>query len=139
MVRGRSTRADHDPPRPEETAEQIRLQGLKLPAEPPEHRILNVEPELPERQRVHVQTPGAVLDYGWQWDLGDDSIVDHSVSVTGSRQHGLIVDGVRERNGLVSAWIWGGVVGADYDVNCHIVTAAGRQNDRSLRILVRRR
>lgn len=84
-----------------------------------------------------VKDPDAVLDYEWDWSawLGADTIADHTVVAAA----GLTVDSSTATSTAVTAWLSGGSVGASYLVTCHVVTAAGREDDRSLQIVVEER
>ena len=58
------------------------------------------------------------------WEAGDGITIasDPAPSSTGTR---------------TTVWLSGGTVGESYDVTNHIVTAAGREDDRTIRIYVR--
>lgn len=76
--------------------------------------------------------PEAVLDYTIDWSdwLGTDTISAVSWTV----EAGITKDS--EGNTTTSATIWlsGGTAGTSYEVTCHITTAGGREDDRTLRI-----
>jgi hypothetical protein len=77
--------------------------------------------------------PQAVLDYQYDWSAwlpNGDSIVAHTVTVP----TGLTVDSSTATSTAVTAWISGGTLGSYYDVVCHIVTADGREDDRTLQL-----
>lgn len=72
----------------------------------------------------------AVLDYVWDWTdwLDDDTIA--SATVTGT---GCTVNSQSYTTTKVTAWISGGsTTTAPPTATCHITTAAGRQDDRSV-------
>jgi hypothetical protein len=77
--------------------------------------------------------PDAVLDYEWDWEawLAGDTIVDHDVDIPADPT-GLTLDSDSASTTAVTAWISGGTAGESYTVTCHIVTAAGREDDRSM-------
>lgn len=87
--------------------------------------------------QTFMKDPDAVLDYSWDWSswLGDDAI--QSAAVTA--QDGLTVDSTQATSSAVTAWLSGGSDGASYAVVCHVVTAAGREDDRTLTVSVRER
>jgi hypothetical protein len=74
------------------------------------------------------------IDYG-EW-LGADTI---SAS-TWEAEEGITIatDPAPSLSGQrTTVWLSGGTVGESYDVTNHIVTAAGREDDRTIRIYVR--
>lgn len=80
-----------------------------------------------------VKDPDAVLDYVVDWAawLGEDML---SASAWAA-QDGITVDSSSfEATGAATVWLSGGTVGTTYTVTNHITTAAGRQNDRSIKI-----
>ena len=87
--------------------------------------------------RNFVKDPDAVLDYEWDWAawLGADTIASHTVTAA----MGLTVDTSEATTTAVTAWLSGGSVGASYAVTCHVVTAAGREDDRTATIAVQER
>ena len=87
--------------------------------------------------RSFVKDPNAVLDYEWDWSawLGTDTIASHTVTAA----TGLTVDSSTATSTAVTAWLSGGSVGASYAVTCHVVTAAGREDDRTVTITVQER
>lgn len=87
--------------------------------------------------RSFVQDPAAVLDYEFDWSawLGADTIATHTVTAAA----GLTVDSSTATTTAVTAWLSGGTVGESYAVTCHIVTAAGREDDRTVTVTVRER
>jgi hypothetical protein len=82
--------------------------------------------------------PDAVLDYTVDWTawLADvsDSISDHTE--TGN---GVTVDTSSNTSNTVTAWVSGGVVGQTPSVTVHIVTAGGRQDDRTIYFNIKER
>ncbi len=84
--------------------------------------------------RSFTKDPDAVLDYQWDWAawLGTDTIAGHEITVP----DGLALDSSEATNTTVTAWISDGTVGQSYLATCHIVTAAGREDDRTVTITV---
>lgn len=87
--------------------------------------------------QTFIKDPQAVLDYKFDWStwLGD---VDTISSATVTPSSGLTLDGssVTDSNTTVTAWLSGGTAGASYSAVCHIATVQGRQDDRTITIVV---
>jgi hypothetical protein len=89
----------------------------------------------------------ARLDYKFDWAAktngsGDDDWLkdgDTISTFTVTADDGITVDDatLTNANTSVTVWLTGGTVGESYDVTNHIVTAAGREDDRTIRIYVR--
>jgi hypothetical protein len=88
-------------------------------------------------QTYYVKDPTAILDYGWTWldELNGDVI---SAS-TWTAPDGITIDGDYNTTTTTTVWLSGGTVGVSYLVTNHIVTAGGREDDRSFVIRVRER
>jgi hypothetical protein len=82
-----------------------------------------------------VKDPQAVLDYTIDWSLwlADDLIVDSTWSVVGDV---VLQDGVVYAS-ITQIWASGGTEGTLADLTNHVVTAAGREDDRTIRLLLR--
>lgn len=93
--------------------------------------------------------PDATLDYRWDWKsltngygysdwLGSEEII---TSHTITADSGITVDSsaLASTSTAVVAWISGGTAGTNYNVTCHIVTSQGREDDRTIRLMVRQR
>ena len=87
--------------------------------------------------RSFTHDPDAVLDYKWDWSAmyPDDTITSHTVTAAA----GITVDSSEAIGMAVTAWLSGGSVGQSYTVTCHIATAAGREDDRTIGIIVQER
>ena len=77
--------------------------------------------------------PQAVLDYTWPWskwglEAGETIVTATVAPVAGLTISATAIDGA----GNVSVWISGGTAGTKYKIPCHIVTSAGREDDRTL-------
>jgi hypothetical protein len=84
--------------------------------------------------------PDAVLDYkiDWtDWLEAAETISDHVIT----ESTGITVDSssLTDSGKSVTVWLSGGETGSDYTVTCHVTTSAGRQDDRTITILVRDR
>lgn len=80
--------------------------------------------------------PAAKLDYMFDWTtwLDDDVIEDATFTAVGvTAEAGDIA------NKTAVVWVSGGTAGQRYDVTCHITTAGGRVDERSITIPVRNR
>ncbi|WP_250502855.1 hypothetical protein [Caballeronia sp. AZ7_KS35] len=80
-----------------------------------------------------IKDPQAVLDFNWDWSawLGEgETITDKTVSPDA----GLSVNSSSIEGGVVSAWLSGGVAGANYIVACTITTSAGRTETRRIQV-----
>ncbi len=84
-----------------------------------------------------IKDPDAVLDYTFNWAswLGTDTIASSTVTA----EDGLTVDSKSQTSTAVTAWLSGGTAKESYSVTCHIVTAAGREDDRTIGITVQER
>lgn len=91
--------------------------------------------------RSFTKDPDAVLDYQWDWAgakpwLTDgDTIVDYTITVPA----GLTLDSSEATDTTVTAWLSGGIDRETYSVTCHIVTAAGREDDRTITFTMQER
>ena len=81
--------------------------------------------------------PQAVLDYGLNWAtwLGTDTISSSSWTVPAP----LTKDSDSSTSTLASIWLSGGIAGSSYNVTNTIITAAGRTDERSIRVVVKNR
>jgi hypothetical protein len=73
--------------------------------------------------------PDAVLDYDWDWTewLGNDTIDSFNVTVP----TGMTLADATQADGVVKAWLSGGVAKTSYVVTCQITTLGGRTDERS--------
>jgi len=86
----------------------------------------------------YIKDPNAKLDYGWDWSewLNGDNIV--SSTFTASSPDINIVSSTNSSFDT-TVWLSGGVVGQKYTITNHIVTAAGREDDRSFDVKIQNR
>ena len=89
---------------------------------------------------AYTKDPDAVLDWKFDWSrwlAAGETITSHTVTPTA----GLTVDSslVTDDDTSVTAWLSGGTAGTRYTVTCHIVTSAGRADDRTIYVYVRER
>jgi hypothetical protein len=86
--------------------------------------------------------PDADLDYGFDWGtkgwLGTDTIATSTWSIT-KGDAALVLSNSTHDTTTTTIWADGGTVGTDYTITNHIVTTAGREDDRSHRLQVRDR
>lgn len=80
--------------------------------------------------QTFVKDPEAVLDYEWNWAewLGNDTISSHTIT----NDEGITLGSHTATTTAVTAWFSGGTAGINYSATCHIVTAAGRKDDRTI-------
>ncbi len=89
-----------------------------------------------------IKDPQARLDYGLEWD---DWLAPVSDTLSASPwslpddHDDLTIVSQPFTTLVASVWLTGGQVGCDYIITNHIVTAAGREDDRSIKIKVRQR
>ena len=81
--------------------------------------------------------PDAVLDYQIDWSdwLDDDTISSSAWTVPA----GITKDSDSNTTTATTIWISGGTAGAGYNIINRIVTAGGRTDDRTIRIIVAER
>ena len=77
----------------------------------------------------------ARLDYVIDWTewLGGDIINTSSWET----EEGLLIDADTNDGSRTTVWVSGGTIGVIYDVTNHIITDAGREDERTIRIYVR--
>lgn len=82
------------------------------------------------------QDPAARLDYSWDWtDLLDDG--DTVVTATVTVVVGTVTaTSVTIASPHVTAWVAGGALGETAAIVCHVTTAAGRVDERTLRLYI---
>jgi len=83
--------------------------------------------------------PDAVLDYQFDWSdwlPEGDTIQDASVTATAGL---TVAPYLTVSTTAVTCWLSGGTAGLDYIVTCHIETAGGRVDERSIKVQVRER
>lgn len=91
--------------------------------------------------------PDARLDYAWDWSawlVESETIIDHDVTavsggMTVDEPDGVAIDGTDEDDGIVTAWVSGGITGTSARLTCHVVTSDGREDDRTRTITIRER
>jgi hypothetical protein len=86
----------------------------------------------------YTKDPEAVLDYAWDftaWLEAGETITSHVVTAT----PGITVQSSSNTTTTVTAWLAGGTARTRYDVTAHIITSAGRQDDRTIRLFVTNR
>ena len=84
-----------------------------------------------------LKDPDAVLDYKIDWSdwLGSDTISESSWTVPS----GIMKDSDSKTSTSATIWLSGGTDGEEYTVTNHIVTASGREEDRSITIVCKER
>lgn len=84
-----------------------------------------------------MKDPQAVLDYGFDWStwLGTDTVESSNWSVSGDDSL-LVIDDDSFSTTAATVWLSGGTLGSTYLVTNHIVTADGREDDRTIEISI---
>lgn len=85
---------------------------------------------------TYVKDPSAILDYSINWSswlVAGDTIV----TSTWTAETGITIDDDSNTTTATTVWLSGGTAGESYDVTNHIVTDDGREDDRTITILVR--
>jgi hypothetical protein len=86
-----------------------------------------------------VKDPDADLDYGYffgDWLQAGDSIASHDVDViTGD----VVLGTTSHTTDTVTAWLSGGTVDTDATVRFRVSTTLGRDDDRTITLLIRER
>ncbi len=87
--------------------------------------------------------PAAVLDYAIDWSAwlaGPDGTDDDTIqSSSWGAPDGITVDDDSNTDSVATVWLSGGTAGQTYQVTNHIVTAAGRETDQTILIVVQER
>lgn len=79
--------------------------------------------------------PQSVLDYQIDWSAWLDG--DTISTSTWTVPSGITKDSDSASTTGVTIWLSGGTDGTDYELTNHIITAAGREDDRTITIQVR--
>jgi hypothetical protein len=84
---------------------------------------------------IYTKDPSAVLDYYVDWTawLGADTIVLSTWAKTGD----VLLGSGMDLGALQGIWVSGGTVHTQATLTNHIITAEGRQDDRSLIVLLK--
>lgn len=88
--------------------------------------------------RIYVHDPQAKLDYPVDWSTwlaGGETITASTWTVPA----GITKDSDSFSDTAALAWLSGGTAGQDYTITNHIVTSAGREDDRSIILKCRER
>ena len=85
----------------------------------------------------YIKDPDAILDYVLDWTDWLDSDTISSSAWTSTT--GITIDSDTNTTTTATVWLSGGATGSDYDVTNHIVTSAGREDDRTITIKIRER
>ena len=87
-----------------------------------------------------VKDPQAILEYGVDWKtnwLKGDTIVASTWELPAGIELGPTQPSVSD--GVATVWLAGGALGETYKVVNHITTAQGRQDDRTLHVVIQHR
>lgn len=83
-----------------------------------------------------VRDVDSVLPYVWNWSTWLDGDTISSATVTGTS---VTVDSYDNDTTTVTAWVSGGTVDVAGSITCQIVTAAGKTDERTIRLSTRER
>lgn len=85
----------------------------------------------------YIKDPDSRLDYEVDWTawLGDDTITTTAWTVP----DGIAKESDSHTDTAATIWLSGGTVNQTYAVTCEITTAAGRTDDRTIRLTIRDR
>ena len=94
--------------------------------------------------------PDAVLDYKFDWKaltngsgktdwLASGETIEDTYTVTVGEGITKDSDARTDTNTSITIWLSGGTTGVDYEVTVHIVTSAGREDDRTAKVPARDR
>lgn len=89
-------------------------------------------------QQRFIKDPQAILDYEIDWaawlPAGDTIIAAAWTATTG-----ITMDSSTFTDTKATVWLSGGTENATYNLTCHIVTAASREDERTIRLTVSNR
>lgn len=85
-----------------------------------------------------LKDPEALLDYIFDWTAYLAAISDTLTAINFTVTSGTIAASGFV-GALATAWVSGGVAGTTITLTCHITTAGGRQDDRSVFLKIRER
>lgn len=86
---------------------------------------------------TYTHDPDAKLEYGFSWSdwLGTDTIVTSTWSITRVKASVTdtppVLSASTHDTTTTTVWVDGGTNGNDYTLTNHVITAAGREDDRS--------
>lgn len=80
----------------------------------------------------HTKDVDAVLDYTVDWSAWLDG--DTISTSTWEADDGITIDSDTNTATTATVWLSGGTLGATYRITNHIVTAAGREDDRTITV-----
>lgn len=87
----------------------------------------------------YIHDPNASLRYGQDWTDWLSTGETLASATATCATPGITISAVVTASPIVSFLAAGGTDGVDYDVTCHIVTSADREDDRTFRFKVRER
>jgi hypothetical protein len=88
---------------------------------------------------VFTHDPDASLDYTFNWDPWLDPSDSIDAFTVTANDDTVSVDQTLNTPRYVVAWVSGGTLGTVVDLTCHIVTTAGRRDDRTIVLRIRER
>lgn len=87
---------------------------------------------------AYVKDPGEVKDYGFDWSahLGDVDTISTSAWVVATGLTEEVDPAASNTTTTTTIWLSGGTAGTEYRVTNHVVTAQGREFERSFYVNV---
>ena len=84
-----------------------------------------------------IKDPDALLDYKVDWSnwLGTDTIDSSSWAIVGT-DNALTENTTSKTDDSATIWLDGGTLGKSYEVTNRIITAGGREDDRTITVRV---
>lgn len=84
--------------------------------------------------QLFIKDPSAVLDYTIDW--ADWLVLDTIVTSTWTAETGITIDDDASTETTATVWLSGGTLLTSYALTNHIVTAAGREDDRTISVYI---
>jgi len=90
-------------------------------------------------QATFIKDPDAVKDYEIDWSdwLQDEEVISTSAWAIVEATPALVIDSSQTSSFASTVWLSAGTDGENYMVTNHILTDQGREDDRTIRVLVR--
>ena len=90
---------------------------------------------IPEADQLKkIKDPDARLDYVIDWTewLPEGDTITAAVWDVTAAADGVVIDDSEFASPTTTVWLSGGMANEKYNVTCHITTAGGREDDRTL-------
>lgn len=90
-------------------------------------------------EEVYIKDPGAKLDYSVDWSEWLEDIGDTITTSTWVVTSGITQTTTSNTTTTATIWLSGGTPGTIYQATNHIITAAGREDERTITVRVQDR